>query len=134
MASELDNRHGTAWALAQQARLARAEGDDAGAMARVRAALALAEEYQLSGVETVVVDVAGGVAADQGDPETAVRLAAAAEALRSTQYRPMEVEPGLDPAALVAALGPAAYEAARADGAALSPEARRDLVRGVTVA
>ena len=131
LAAELDNRYGAAWALAQQALLARAEGDDGRALALAEEALDLAEEYQLSGVEAVVVDVAAGVAARRGDPATAVRLAAAAEALRSTQYRPMEAEPGLDRAAMVAALGPAGFGTARAEGAAMTADTRRAVLRGV---
>jgi tetratricopeptide (TPR) repeat protein len=134
LAAHLNSRFGTAWTLAQLARLARVEGDAGQALARCREALTIAEEYQLSGVEAVALDVAGAVAADQGDMGTAVRLAAAAEALRSTSYQPIYAEPPPDVDVVVAHLGRHGYEAARSEGATMTPAARRLLVRGVTVA
>jgi predicted ATPase len=134
LASDVDSRYSAAWVQAQLARLALVEGDPGAALASARDALDIAEEYQLSGVEVVVVEVAGAVAAAQGDIGAAVRLAAAGEALRRSLFRPIEVEPPLDAAAAVAALGRAAYEAARAEGASMPAETRRALVRGVRVA
>jgi predicted ATPase/DNA-binding SARP family transcriptional activator len=133
VARDLDNRHGEAWALTQLARLARAEGDAAGALDRAVDALAIAEEYHLSGVEAVVLDVAAAVAADQGDLPTAVRLSAAATSLRKRSYSPLEVELTLDCDAALLALGPADYDRARAEGAAMQAAERRELVRSVRV-
>ena len=127
-----DSRHREAWVLAQLARLARAEHDSREALSRALEALAIAEEYQLSGVEAVVLDVAGAVAADEGDVETALRLSAAAEALRSSFFRPMEVE-HIDHDMALQTLGPAGYERARAEGAAMTASARRQMVRAVQV-
>lgn len=130
---ELDNRHTEAWTLTQLARLGRAEGDLAGALSRAREALAIAEEYQLSGVEAVVLEVAASVAADHGDVVTALRLAGAAEALRSSFFRPLEVEQSVDHALALRILGADDYDRARAEGAQLTAAARRQLVRAVRV-
>ncbi|MDQ3640762.1 MAG: tetratricopeptide repeat protein, partial [Actinomycetota bacterium] len=128
-----DSRPKEAWVLAQLARLARAEHDSREALSRALEALAIAEEHQLSGVEAVVLDVAGAVAAGEGDIETALRLSAAAEALRSSFLRPVEVEHTVDREIALQALGPAGYERARAEGAAMTASARRQLVRAVQV-
>ena len=61
----------------------------------------------MSGVEAVVLDVAGAVAADEGDVETALRLSAAAEVLRSSFFRPLEVEHTGDHEIALETLGPA---------------------------
>jgi tetratricopeptide (TPR) repeat protein len=133
LAEELDSRPAVAWALTQRARLARAEGDAAGVLTAARQALVIAEEYRLSGVEAVVLDLAGGIAADRGDLATAVRLAAAAQALRGSWFRPLEAEGRIDPDVAMVALGRAGYESARHEGASLTAEARRALVRGLAV-
>jgi predicted ATPase/DNA-binding SARP family transcriptional activator len=133
LSHELDNRHTEAWTLTQLARLARAEGDPAGALSRAQEAMAIAEEYQLSGVEAVVLDVAGSVAADHGDLVTALRLAGAAEALRRSFFRPLEVEHSVDHEAALRALGADGYDRARTEGAQLTAAARRQLVRAVRV-
>jgi tetratricopeptide (TPR) repeat protein len=133
LAEELDSRYGEAWALTQLARLARAESDPAGALARSVEALDIAEGYRLSGVEAVVLDVAGAVAADGGDLVTALRLSGAAEALRRSSYRPLEVEQTVDREAAIEILGPAACEQACREGAAMTTEARRRLARSVRV-
>ena len=133
IAHELDNRHAEAWLLTQFARLARAEGDPAGALSRATEALAIAEEYQLSGVEAVVLDVAGSVAADQDDLATALRLSSAAEALRSSFFRPLELEHTLDQEVALRTLGAEGYDRARTEGAAMTAGARRQLVRAVQV-
>jgi predicted ATPase/DNA-binding SARP family transcriptional activator len=133
LADELDSRYGKAWALTQLARLARAEGDSRGSLARAREALAIAAEYRLTGVEAAVLDVAGAVAADQGDLATALRLSAAAEALRISSRRLLEVEHTVDHDVALLALGRAGYDQARAEGAAMTAEARRQLARAVQV-
>ncbi|HTJ75476.1 MAG TPA: tetratricopeptide repeat protein [Acidimicrobiales bacterium] len=134
LAAELGNRAGAGWALVQLARLARTEGRAGAALAAAGDGLALAEEHELWWVESAVLDLVGGIAADGGDAATAARLAAAAAAMRGPSFRPLETEPGLDPDVLRAALGPAAFEAAHREGAALTVAARRDLARSVTVA
>ena len=131
LARELDNRYAEAWALTQLARLARAERNSAGAMARAMEALDIAEEYKLSGVEAVVLDVAGAVAAGQGDIVTALRLSAAAEAMRKSFFRPIEVEHAVDHEVALRTLGPEGYERARMDGAAMAAADRRLLARAV---
>ena len=133
LAHELDSRNSKAWTLTQLARLSRAEGDPAGALARAAEALAIAEEHQLSGVEAVVLDVAGSVAADRGDFDTALRLSAAAEALRSSFLRPLEVEDSVDHGVALRLLGAAGYDRARSEGAVMTAAERRQLVRRVHV-
>jgi len=131
LARELDSRYGEAWTLTQLARLARAGRTPVEALARAVEALAIAEEYKLSGVEAVVLDVAGAVAADQGDVLTAVHLSAAAESLRRRSYRPLEVENTVDREVALGVLGPAGYDRACAEGAAMPAAERRHLVRSV---
>ena len=125
------SRHKEAWVLAQLARLARAEHDSREALSRALEALAIAEEYQLSGVEAVVLDVAGAVAADEGDVETALRLSAAAEVLRGSFFRPLEVEHAVDDEIALRSLGRAGCDRARTEGAAMTAAARRQLVRAL---
>jgi predicted ATPase/DNA-binding SARP family transcriptional activator len=133
LADELDSRNARAWTLTQLARLARAQGDPATALSRATEALAIAEEYQLSGVEAVVLDVAGSVAADRGDLATALRLSSAAEALRSSFLRPVEVEQSVDHGVALQSLGAKGYDCARTEGARMTAAERRQLVRTVQV-
>ncbi len=133
LADELESRNGKAWALAHLARLARAEHDPGCALAWAVEALGIAEEYRLTGVEVVVLDVASAVAAGEGDLPTALRLSAAAETLRRTSFRMVEAEQAIDHDVALLALGPDGYDRARTEGAAMTPAARRELVRAVRV-
>ncbi|HEV2758222.1 MAG TPA: hypothetical protein VGV86_01530, partial [Acidimicrobiales bacterium] len=67
-----------------------------------------------------------------GDVGTALRLAAAAEVLRGSFFRPVELE-HVDHDRALQTLGPAGYDRARAEGAAMTPAGRRQLVRAVRV-
>jgi hypothetical protein len=62
-----------------------------------------------------------------------MRLCAAAEALRTSSFRPLEVEDAMDHDLALLALGPARYDRARTEGAKMTPAARRELVRAVQV-
>ena len=122
---------GYAWGLGATLRwrgdLAHARGDLAGALARYREGLAVAREGGHPLWEADALDGVAAVAAARGQPERAAQWHGAAAALRDrhgARVAPFE-RPTYERrvAEARAALGPAAFEAAWAAGAALPPEA-----------
>jgi non-specific serine/threonine protein kinase len=121
---------GYAWGLSATLRwcgdLARARGDLAGALTRYRESLEVAWESGHPLWEADALDGMAAVAAARSQPEWAARWYGAAAALR--ERHGARVAPFESPAykrrmaAARAALGPAAFEAAWAAGAALPPQ------------
>ncbi|GAA2417287.1 BTAD domain-containing putative transcriptional regulator [Actinomadura vinacea] len=101
--------------------IAHAEGDAAGAGAWMRRALGLTFDHPVFMYRAKAVVGLAGVARLEGDAERAALLLGATEAMRGASVAGdpdfVQVEAGVR-----AALGDAAYEAARARGVALTPE------------
>jgi hypothetical protein len=129
IAREIGDRASEGWGLVALARFERSRGRPDDALVRGRSALALAEEHTLPGVEAAALDVFVGVARDRREPETAARLAAAAEAVRGMMPSGPDAERDADVDWVRTALGEARFAAAWAEGLALTPAARRALAR-----
>jgi predicted ATPase/class 3 adenylate cyclase/DNA-binding CsgD family transcriptional regulator len=111
-------------ALLALSRVTRAEGDPSAAEDVAHHALAALAAASMRLEVAEALELLGGLAAEQGSPAEAVRLLAAAEAARGEIGYPVppaeaaRLEEDLEQAR--AALDPAAFEAARAEGATMA--------------
>ena len=123
---ELAFSYGLSWNLCYLGDLERVRGDLAGARARYRECLALAEAHGDQPLVAAALDGVASVAAAGRQPEQAARLHGAAGALRDrlgAPVAPWELPAHeRDLATTRAALGPARFTAAWEAGAVLTPE------------
>ncbi|HVM02347.1 MAG TPA: LuxR C-terminal-related transcriptional regulator [Acidimicrobiales bacterium] len=126
LAAQKADRMGRASALRRLGRLAHDGGDYHGATARYLESLELAAATAAPGAVAATLEGLAGTSAARGRPEWGARLLGAAAALRRSAGAIRSPADALDHDADVAlawaALGPAAFEQAFSDGAALSLE------------